>query len=520
MTDQKFKDWVSPDLDRESLRRYLKKQRLKNNLSAQQEELDRCRKDVVYWINEWAWTYDPRNISRSKPALVPFVLFDFQKEYLLWRRDRLAKRESGICEKSRDSGASWLAIADQCHHWLFDKDFKGAVGSRKEMLVDRLGDMDSLFQKLRFLIQYLPSWMRPNKYSDGKLRFVNHDNGSVITGEAGTNIGRGGRNTLYDVDEAAFLDQAESIDAALSNNTETVYYTSTPNGAANVYAQKRFSGNVPVFTMNWQDDPRKNQEWLDKKIAEWGQTIVNREILINYDDSIDNVVIESAWIKSAVNRSQMLNYGVRQVPFAGLDVARSGSCESVLTIMSEGTVLFQKAWNTPDLILLAKEAQKLCNQYYVNLLVIDGVGVGAGVVDYLNQANPGFKVFNFMGGAAASNLFWQNEKISSKDKFINARAEAYFLVRERFRKTHEYALGLREYPGNELISIPDDPKLQKQLGSVTWSIANDKRIKIESKEDLTKRGVPSPDYFDSLAYCCYAPIVATKLFVQSSVRTR
>jgi phage terminase large subunit len=100
MTNQKFKDWVSPDLDRESLRRYLKKQRLKNNPSAQQEELDRCRNDVVYWINEWAWTYDPRNISRSKPALVPFVLFDFQKEYLLWRRDRLAKRIGNLREVS------------------------------------------------------------------------------------------------------------------------------------------------------------------------------------------------------------------------------------------------------------------------------------------------------------------------------------------------------------------------------------------------------------------------------------
>jgi hypothetical protein len=46
---------------------------------------------------------------------------------------------------------------------------------------------------------------------------------------------------------------------------------------------------------------------------------------------------------------------------------------------------------------------------------------------------------------------------------------------------------------------PDDDKLSAQLGSIEWGIGSRGRIKIESKDDMRKRGLPSPDRPDTAA---------------------
>jgi hypothetical protein len=46
---------------------------------------------------------------------------------------------------------------------------------------------------------------------------------------------------------------------------------------------------------------------------------------------------------------------------------------------------------------------------------------------------------------------------------------------------------------------PDDDKLAAQLGSIKWGIDSRGRIKIESKDDMRKRGLPSPDRADTVA---------------------
>ena len=59
---------------------------------------------------------------------------------------------------------------------------------------------------------------------------------------------------------------------------------------------------------------------------------------------------------------------------------------------------------------------------------------------------------------------------------------------------------LREAFEREEIDIdPDDDKLAAQLGSLKWGVDSRGRIKIESKDDMRKRGMPSPDRADALA---------------------
>jgi hypothetical protein len=61
----------------------------------------------------------------------------------------------------------------------------------------------------------------------------------------------------------------------------------------------------------------------------------------------------------------------------------------------------------------------------------------------------------------------------------------------------------------------DDDKLAAQLGSIKWGIDSRGRIKIESKGDMRKRGLPSPDRADTAAIAFSARANASPMNVES-----
>src|SRR5262249_33628937 len=140
-------------------------------------ELALCARDVTHWCNSWCWTYDPR----LNPATVPFDLFPRQAEFLVWLAEREAAQGNGLVEKSRDMGVTWLCCLHALHGWLFRDGFKASFGSRKLDLVDRRGDPDSIFEKLRFLLHNVPPWMLPARFSweehDCEAKLINPANG-------------------------------------------------------------------------------------------------------------------------------------------------------------------------------------------------------------------------------------------------------------------------------------------------------------------------------------------------------
>ena len=131
-----------------------------------------------------------------------------------WLHERYRTRTSAPVEKSRDSGLTYIACAFSVWLWIFVPGVQIGWGSRKEMLVHRAGDQASIFEKIKSIIENLPPFLLPEGFkADADLnymKFVNRETGAAITGEAGGNIGRGGRCTLYFIDEAAFLKALET----------------------------------------------------------------------------------------------------------------------------------------------------------------------------------------------------------------------------------------------------------------------------------------------------------------------
>jgi hypothetical protein len=526
-------DWVTQNLDAEMIRRIAFLKACNESLELRSLVLEKCKRDIFFWTDNFVFTSDPRNLGIG-PVVFPFLLWDKQREYIRWRQGLVETMQWGIIAKSRDSGISWANCVHQCHFFLFEDNYQGAFASKKQASVDSLSNIDSLLEKCRFLIRFSPAWIRPKSMALNFMRLINHDRNNTIIGEVGDNAGRGGRSLLFDWDECAFSDRAEAIVAALSNTTKTLIRTSTPNGSGNSFARDYQNGIIPRFTFHWKQDPRKNRwehpdgrtgqgydaplgavyPWYEKEKTRYDPVVIAAELDIDFSSSIEGVVIPAEWVQAAIDFPIILhNFDLQ----AGLDVATEGKDRTVMIeVDGRCKVTLIETWAGQNTTETSFRAIQLCHDRRIELLNFDVIGVGAGVAGVLQTTpNLRFKFRGISGSESPSDYYWQGEERYSKDKFYNRRAELWWQMRQRFFKTWEMRNGINQHPETELISIPNHDMLVTQLSQPLHTFASNGKLLIESKIDMKKRGVKSPDFADAL---CYALARDEKpKFVQTSV---
>lgn len=451
---------------------------------------EQCRRDPVQWINDWVWTADPRRA----PSKLPLALFPRQAEFVRWLADRLKLKESGVAEKSRDVGFTWLCVAFVVHRWMFVKGFKGTFGSRKESLVDKSGDPDSIFEKARFILRNLPPWMVP-AFQSSHLRLINDDNGSTITGEAGDNMGRGGRSSLYVKDEAAFIERPHLVEAATSQNSDCIIDVSTPNGQGNPFYTKRMSGKFPVFTFHWRDDPRKDDAWYQKQCDTLDAVTVAQEIDIDYAASIAGILITRAWADAANGRK--LYDGERGAITIGGDLAEAGPDKCAAVVREGRNILHMSEWHDPEardsparFIALGKIFEKRLKPWHKLFFFLDTLGVGAGCAgtlrNYIKAEDK--KQWSIVGVKAS--------EASPLDTCHRLKDALWWRMREWY-KLAEPAVSAE---------VPDDlrRKLALEVSTPTYDLhKTNGLILVESKHDLKARGVKSPNVADALMHSFY-----------------
>lgn len=492
---QSSQNWT--DADETRYQKLLRLKRLRSEPAPEHAaELRRSASDICHWVDQHCRTYDPRRT----PADIPFKLFPRQAEFLRWLEERERQREHWIAEKSRDVGFTWLCVAFAVHRWLFRPGVAIGFGSRKLELVDRLGDPDSILEKARYLLRHLPHWMLPAGWesADNWCRILNPSNGSTITGEGGDNIGRGGRKSMYFVDEAAFLEHPQKVEAALSQTSEVIGWLSTPNGPGNPFAVKRHSGRFPVFTFHWRDDLRKGAEWYARQKEILDPVTLAQEIDIDYSASVEGICIPAAWARAAVG----LDLPASGPVICGFDVAEEGKNRNVLIARQGPRVLRVTSWSHCNTTQSAWRAAELCEQLGGAVLNYDCIGVGAGVRGTLESSERElrFAPVAVNGGEAPTGTIWPDGK-TSKERFLNRRAEVWWSLRRRFERAYEHATEGVDHPAEDMISLPEDvPDLLSDLSLPLYAVTDTGKIKIESKDAMAKRGVKSPDFADALAY--------------------
>ena len=485
-----------------------------------EKERERCAKDIFHWWDKWVYTYDPRLISQKNPdgsrksPYVRFHLWPKQRDIIQWIGERVDEMEEGLVEKSRDTGVTYLTAGFALHKFLFEPGFKTTFGSRKVDYVDKKDNPDSIFAKLRIMLRRMPPELLPEGFNfaqhDNYMRIVNQDTGSIISGEGGEDMGRGGRSSLYVVDEAAFVPNAESVEKALSGNTDCVLWVSSVNGMGNLFARKRHSVLKPrqVQRLHWRDDPRKTEEWAAAKQASFSDpTTWASEYDIDYSASVEGICIPAKWVESCKRLAALEPRLKASAEMClGGDVG-AGKAKSVIVPRRGPVVSPPRSRGDPDTTDTAYWMLDIAEELSANILNFDAPGVGAGVSSTLMK-NPveGLHVEPVNTGLPPTERIWPDEK-TSEEKFGNLKAETWWLVRTAAQRTHEHVLWLegsggQEHSLTEILSLPSGDKESDQLclelSLVKWFRNDRGKIVIETKKQLQTRGIKSPDYADAL----------------------
>lgn len=486
------------------------------------------RDNPAQFIIDWGMTTDPRNLDYGLPVTIPFLLFPKQEEWIDWIMDRRRGMENGITEKSREMGLSWTSIGLACSLCLFNKEMVIGFGSRKEEYVDSTGDPKALFWKARKFVETLPVEFR-GSWSEKKhapyMRVEFPDTGAVLKGEAGDNIGRGDRTTLYFVDEAAFLQRPLLIDAALSQTTRCRIDLSSVNGMSNPFAQKRHGGRIPVFTFHWRSDPRKDDAWYQKECAKIDNpVVVAQELDLNYSASAEGVLIPNEWVQAAVDAHIKLGISPTGKRLGAMDVADEGRDKNAFARRYGFLLEEVDEWSGAgsDIYSSVVKVFGLCDHNNLEEFRFDEDGLGAGVrgdakaINELRQpeGRPYILATPFRGsgsvfdpeGEAVKGDNGQPSRLN-KDFFANSKAQSWWHLRKLFRNTFRAVKGM-EFNPDEIISlsssITNKDKLIIELSQPTYSINGVGKIVVDKQPDGTK----SPNLADSVMIS-YAPMETT-----------
>lgn len=215
----------------------------------------------------------------------------------------------------------------------------------------------------------------------------------------------------------------------------------------------------------------------------------------------DAAVIKRSWLEAAVDADIKLGIDLSGGRTVGYDVADSGDDKNATAVFLGGKCLEVDEWKAlPD--ALAESAQRAWGKVAKGQLVYDSIGVGAHVGSTLKGMGikSGYQKFN-AGAAPVNPKAEYAPGIKSGEKFENLKAQAWQDVADRLRNTYNAVNKGRKYPASELISLSSDisklERLKTELATPRASQSKRGLDMVESKDQLAKRGVKSPNLADA-----------------------
>lgn len=233
--------------------------------SLQRDLIAACRLSPLFWINTFVWTYRQK-IGTAEGSERPCVGHEAHYPFVTWliQDEAIAQIIHAITNgydvqivKSRDMGATWLCSAVMQWYLQFVPESTFLTLSRKEDLVDARGNMDSIFEKHRYMLRWQPSWLIP-RVKDRHMHIENLDNGSALKGEStNQHAGQGGRNTAIFCDEFSRVQNGEEIVLATADTTACRIFNSTPQGPGNAFHRLWQEKRAKLVVMPWWRHPEK-----------------------------------------------------------------------------------------------------------------------------------------------------------------------------------------------------------------------------------------------------------------------
>ena len=275
----------------------------------------------------------------------------------------------------------------------------------------------------------------------------------------------------------------EVLVPALSDRNGFVYIIGTPKGQ-NAFYERYLTAlkDDSYFVCCYRADETGiiPEEKLEEMKREMTDTEIRQELLCDFTASASNIVIPIDLVTEAANRTISDEAVADSVSIMGVDVARFGDDDTIIT-HRKGLACYPQiklhGLNTMEV------ASAVASHYWrikPNAIIVDAGAMGAGVIDRLRQMGmPNVMEVNFGGSAIDS------------ARYANIRAEMYFKI-----------LAWLKAGG----CIPNDTDLKSELTVTEYKFNNSGKIILQPKEQIKELTGRSPDRADSLALTFAVPI--------------
>ena len=287
-------------------------------------------------------------------------------------------------------------------------------------------------------------------------------------------------NVMLVIDEASGVPEAvfESAAGSMSGHNATTILTGNPTRVSGLFYETHHRLRDDWFTMHVSclDSPRVSDDFVREMKDRYGEgsPAYHVRVLGNFPPAEDDTVIPMELVEAALNAEITVAEDARAV--WGLDVARHGNDSSVLCKRQGPVVHPLKVWQGLDLMQLVGavkiEFDTMPPSKRPVEIIVDSIGLGAGVLDRLRELGLPARGLNVSERAASSAIY------------ANMRAELWFKAKEWLE-------------GRD-VKLPRDEKLVGELTAPRYSFMSSGKIKVESKDDMKKRGLKSPDRADAV----------------------
>ena len=291
-------------------------------------------------------------------------------------------------------------------------------------------------------------------------------------------------SVLLIVDEASGVHDLiyEAGSGSMSGHNATTLLLGNPVRANGFFyrTQTDLSDNWWTRKVSCLDNPLVSEDFIRDMASRYGEDSNQFRVRVigEWPEADEDTLIPLNIIEAARDRD------VERSPVApiiwGVDPARYGSDRSALAKRA-GNFLLEppKTWRDKSLMelcgIIQSEYESTPISERPEEICVDSIGIGAGVVDRLIELDLPARGINVA------------ESASLNQKYVRLRDELWYRCREWF-ETKE-------------VHIPDDEQLIQELAAPRFTFMSTGKIKIESKDEMRKRGVGfgSPDLAD--AFC-------------------
>ncbi len=210
--------------------------------------------------------------------------------------------------------------------------------------------------------------------------------------------------------------------------------------------------------------------WVRERYVDWTpeSPLYEAKVRANFPQIGDDNLIPIHWIEAAVNRNLTPTYPSE----LAADIARYGMDETVIMTRAGPVARIHKIIPMCSTMEASGHIIMAIRETAATKAKIDAVGIGAGVYDRV--AELGYPAVEMQSGLASSD----------PERFLNTRAEWWWNLRTWFETNR--------------IDIENNETLISQLASIKYKVNSRGQIVIESKDDMKKRGLRSPDRADTL----------------------